>query len=114
MPARRPARGGRSGGSDHAIVPVPVAEKAGQRLLPGADLVADRAAQAAVVQGAPVGAVGAAGVLGLVLFAGAGSDRGVHPGQPDDLTGIYVPGNNEIHDAMVQVSVVGVMKLKNI
>src|SRR5699024_9776721 len=102
MPARRPARGGRSGGSDHAVVPVPVAEKAGQRLLPGADLVADRAAQAAVVQGAPVGAVGAAGVLGLVLFAGAGRDGGVHPGQPDDLAGKVVPGADALAGAVVQ------------
>src|SRR5699024_4847900 len=99
---------------DHAVVPVPVAEKAGQRLLPGADLVADRAAQAAVVQRAPVGAVGAAGVLGLVLFAGAGRDRGVHPGQPDDLAGKVVPGADALAGAVVQAVLMGDAQLQNL
>lgn len=48
-------------------------KEAGQGSLPVAYLVANGAAQHPVVQSAPLGAVGAFGVLGLILLAGAGA-----------------------------------------
>ena len=82
-------------------------KEAGQGSFPIAHLVADGAAEHPVVQGTPLGAVGAFRVLFLVLGAGAGSHGSVHTGQADDLGGEIIPGADALAGAVVQAVLVG-------
>ena len=82
-------------------------EEAGKGSLPVAHLVADGAAQHPVVQSAPLGAVGAFGVLGLVLLAGAGGHGCVHAGQADDLGSEIIPGADALTGAVIQAVLMG-------
>ena len=97
----------------HPIFPIPVLEEAGEGGFPVPHFIADGAAEHPVIEGAPLGAVGAFGVLGLILLAGAGGHGGVHAGQTDDLGGKIIPRADALAGAVVEAVFVGHAELQN-